>query len=146
MSATDRIVRRHLVFGWWALLLFASLGMALELMHGFKLGFYLSVYNETRRLLWTLAHAHGVLLALVNLAFSWTVYSGLVGERARRVASPLLIAAGVLLPAGFFAGGAVVHGGDPNVSILILPLGAAALLGAAFVTAWELRRERSGED
>ena len=58
--------RRHLRFGWWSLLGFLCLGFMLELLHGFKAGFYLDVSNETRRLMWTLAHAHGALLGLAS--------------------------------------------------------------------------------
>jgi uncharacterized membrane protein len=56
----QQIARRHHVIGWWALLAFLSLGIVLETLHGFRLlprpGYRL------RRLLWTLAHAHGTLL------------------------------------------------------------------------------------
>ena len=34
-----RIARRHHLIGWWALLLFLTLGIALETLHGFKIGF-----------------------------------------------------------------------------------------------------------
>ena len=64
---------RHLVFGWWCLLLFLFVGIGLEAMHGFKIGWYLDVSNETRRLMWRLGHAHGVLLSLVNIAFAHTL-------------------------------------------------------------------------
>ena len=60
------LVRRHLRVGWGALALFAASGLVLEAFHGLKLGFYLDLANETRRLMFTLGHAHGTLLALVN--------------------------------------------------------------------------------
>ena len=60
-------------FGWWSLLLFLTLGIVLEAMHGFKVGWHLDVGNEARRLLWTLAHAHGTLLALIHIGFALTV-------------------------------------------------------------------------
>ena len=41
----------HLCFGWWQLLVFLSLGIALEVMHGFKVGWYLDADHETRRLM-----------------------------------------------------------------------------------------------
>ena len=65
-----RIAGRNMRFGWFALLLFATLGIALETMHGFKIGWYLDVGNEVRRLMWRLAHAHGGLLAIVNILFA----------------------------------------------------------------------------
>src|SRR6266404_2898750 len=63
---------RNLRFGWWSLLIFLLFGGALETMHGFKIGWYLDVGNEVRRLMFTLAHAHGTLLALVNIAAGLT--------------------------------------------------------------------------
>lgn len=66
-------IRRHLAFGWWSLLLFLSLGIVLEALHGLKISWYLNVGMETRRLLWRLAHAHGTMLSLVHLAFASTL-------------------------------------------------------------------------
>jgi len=66
-------VSRHLRFGWWSLLVFLTLGIALDAMHGFKLGWYLDTVNETRRLMFTLAHAHGTLLGLIHLGFAATL-------------------------------------------------------------------------
>src|SRR6266568_6766082 len=66
---------RNLRFGWWLLLIFLLFGGALETMHGFKIGWYLDVGNEVRRLMFTLAHAHGTLLALVNIAAGLTARS-----------------------------------------------------------------------
>ena len=70
MATDQRLVRRHLRFGWWSLATFGLLGLVLETLHGFKVGAYLDVSNETRRLMWTLAHAHGTLLGLVHLGFA----------------------------------------------------------------------------
>lgn len=58
---------RHLRFGWWSLLLFLLLGLVLEAFHGFKADWYLGVAHAPRRFSWTLAHAHGTLLAVVNV-------------------------------------------------------------------------------
>jgi hypothetical protein len=123
--------------GWWMLLGFLTLGIVLEAMHGFKIRWYLDMANSTRRMMWTLAHAHGVLLALVNIAFSVTV-AALDGwnGRARRIASPCLLGAGIALPGGFFLGGLVIHAGDPGVGICLVPLGAAMLFVAVALTAW----------
>jgi hypothetical protein len=132
---THGIVQRHLRAGWWGLLVFLLLGAVLETLHAFKVGAYLDVGNDTRRLMWRLAHAHGTLLALVNVAYGLTVrggYAPLTGERA--IASPCLLAALVLIPLGFFAGGIVVHGGDPGIAVVLVPAGAVALaLGVASV-------------
>ena len=65
-SAGAQRADRNLRFGWWSLLVFLCVGAVLEALHGFKIGWYVDVGNETRRLMFTLAHAHGTLLALVN--------------------------------------------------------------------------------
>jgi hypothetical protein len=130
------VTLRHFRFGWWALFVFAALGVALEAMNGFKFGWYLSVANETRRLLLTLAHAHGVLLGLVNIAFAASVRATVAEETAwARRASPCLLAAGVLLPGGFALGGLVFYGGDPGLGIALVPVGAVLLLVGLFLTA-----------
>lgn len=137
----EPLFRRHLRFGWWALLVFLTLGTVLESLHGFKVAWYLNVGEETRRLTWRLAHAHGTLLALVNLLFAWTAARVPGADRdVRRFASPCLMGATVLLPGGFLVGGVVVHGGDPNLGIMLLPAGAVLLLAAVLLTAWAVTR------
>jgi hypothetical protein len=139
--------RKHLRFGWWSLLFFLSLGIALEVLHGFKVDAYLAVSSETRRLMWTLAHAHGTLLALVNVAFAVTVPMAPAWDvRSRGLASACLLGASVLLPAGFFLGGVVTYAGDPGLGIFLVPPGALLLFAAVFETARELRKlPRSAE-
>jgi hypothetical protein len=135
MSAAD-YARRHLTFGWWSLLVFLTLGILLESLHGLKVGWYLSVANESRRLMLTLAHAHGTLLALVHLAFAATACGDATDAGDwRRFASPCLVAAGVLLPGGFLLGGLFVYGGDPGLGVLLVPAGAALLLASVALTA-----------
>lgn len=128
--------RRHLRFGWWSLLVFLSLGVVLESLHGFKVGWYLNVSNETRRLMFTLAHAHGTLLALINIAFAVTTpLLTLWTARRRQLAGSCLLAASVLVPGAFLLGGLNVHAGDPGLGILLLPPGALLLFIAVFLTA-----------
>lgn len=149
MSATDRndaIARRHLSFGWWALLVFLLVGSVLESLHGFKVAWYVDVATETRRLVWRLGHAHGAMLSLVNIAFGLTM--GAVGERIGSAAWPdraskLLVAGTVLLPGGFFAGGLVIYGGDPGPGVFVAPFGALALAVAVFLIARGLSRALS---
>jgi uncharacterized membrane protein len=117
---------RNLRFGWWSLLVFLSLGGALETLHGFKIGWYVDVGNETRRLMFTLAHAHGTLLALINIA------AGLTARKVDRFelrpsVSFALIWAAILLPAGFFLGGIVIYDGDPGLGVWLVPVGAILL-------------------
>lgn len=131
------LAQRHLRAGWIALAVYLTLGIALEALHGFKAGFYLDVGNETRRLLFRLAHAHGTLLGIVNVLYGLTVRA--VPDSARPLASGSLLAALVLLPLGFFTGGIVIHGGDPGLPILLVPVGAVALLVGTIATARALR-------
>jgi hypothetical protein len=139
----EATIRSHLRFGWLALLFFLLLGVFLEAMHGFKVGWYLNAGEETRRLLLTLAHAHGVLLALVNLAFAATLaHAPALDARAVRIASPCLIGAGILLPAGFLLGGLVTYGGDPGLAIFLIPPAALMLFAGVAAVAWALVRAR----
>jgi len=115
---------RNLRFGWWSLLVFLSLGGVLEILHGFKIGWYVDVGNEMRRLMFTLAHAHGTALALVNIA------AGLTARNVKRITARTsvcasLVWAGILFPAGFFLGGVVTYDGDPGLGIWLVPVAAA---------------------
>jgi hypothetical protein len=123
----DGLARTHARFGWVALAVFLSLGLVLEALHGFKVAWYLDVGAENRRLLLTLGHAHGTLLGLVNLALAATSGHLSSGSPAR-VASWGIRAATVLLPAGFLLGGLWLHGTDPGLGILLVPVGGLALL------------------
>ena len=125
--------RRHLRFGWWSLLVFLSLGFTLEMLHAFKAGLYLDASNETRRLMWTLAHAHGGLFGVIHILFG--LYLRVAPEAAPRrlpAVSIGLIGASLLLPGGFFLGGVTVYGGDPGLGILAVPAGAALLAVAVY--------------
>lgn len=134
--ANPDYARRHLRFGWWSLLLFATLGLVLESLHGFKVSAYLDVSNETRRLMWTLAHAHGGLLSMVHVLFGLTVrVAPDFGIGNRPLISRCLIGASIVLPGGFFLGGIGSYGGDPGVGVLLVPVGAAVLLIAVFLLA-----------
>ncbi|MEO0325883.1 MAG: hypothetical protein AAF447_23235 [Myxococcota bacterium] len=106
-------------FGWSALFVAALSGLALEAAHGFKLAPYLD--DALTRLLLTLAHAHLAGLALAVLAHG--AFASLDPG-----AGPWLRVAAVLMPAGF-ALGAIAHPeGDPSWPIVLVPLGALALL------------------
>lgn len=134
--------RRHLRFGWWSLLVFVLAGTALELLHGLKVDWYLDAGNETRRLLWRLAHAHGTFLSLVQIAFAFT--AGSLARRPR-LASPCLLGAGIAIPGGFFLGGLSPHGGDPGIGIVVLPVGVVLLVAAVASTAAALHPRRGAD-
>jgi len=131
----------NLRFGWWSLLVFLSLGGVLETLHGFKIGWYVDVGNETRRLMFTLAHAHGTLLALVNIAAGLTAR---IVERftLRPSVSLALIWAAILLPGGFFLGGIVIYDGDPGLGVWLVPIGAALLFYSIARIALDLSRRK----
>ena len=131
-----KTARRHLRTGWWCLLGFLTRGFVLETLHGFKAGFYLDVSNSTRRLMWTLAHAHGALFSVLNIVFALSLRA-LPQWRAesRTLASRCLIGALALVPLGFFLGGFFIRGGDPGLGVLLVPPGAVLLFVGVYLTA-----------
>jgi len=136
-----QLADRNLHFGWWSLLIFLSLGAVLETLQGFKIGWYLDVGNETRRLMFTLAHAHGTLLAVVNIAAGLT--ARIVDRFTLRPSVSLsLIWAAILLPAGFFLGGIVIYDGDPGLGVWLVPIGAALLFYSIARIALDLSKDK----
>lgn len=133
---------RHLRYGWWSLFIFLALGVLLETLHGFKIGWYLNVDVEIRRLMFTLAHAHGTLLALVNIVLGLTLRS-VKGCDLSRGASRAILWGSALLPAGFFLGGIIIHDGDPGLGVLLVPVGALLLLYGVYSVARALGRTPS---
>ncbi|MSQ94851.1 MAG: hypothetical protein EXR98_09885 [Gemmataceae bacterium] len=141
------MARRHHLFGWGALLLFLSLGGFLECLHGFKLGYYLDPDNKMRREMWTLAHAHGTLLALVQITFAAGVMQfGRWTPSRLKLASFFLLDGAILIPVGFFLGGLWPKEGDPWLGILLVPLGALLLfIGVALIIVSVLQDSDSAE-
>jgi len=125
------VARRQHRYGWSLLLLYLSMGAFLEVLHAFKVGFYLDPDSRIRREMWTLAHAHGTLLALVQIAFavSLTRFGRWTPARLK-LASFFLLDAALLIPLGFFLGGLAPSEGDPWVGILLVPIGALLLFVA----------------
>ena len=138
-QTTQKKADRNLRFGWWSLLIFLLFGGALETLHGFKIGWYLDVGNEMRRLMFTLAHAHGTLLALVNIAAGLTARS-VARFDLRPSISSVLIWAAILLPVGFFLGGVVTYGGDPGLGVWLVPVGAILLFYSVVRIALDLSK------
>jgi hypothetical protein len=133
-----KLLTRHRTWGWGCLALFATIGLLLETLHGFKLAAF--VDHETRRTMWRLAHAHGAMLGLVHLGFASQLASaaGLVGERANGVSLALRIAT-ICMPAGFALGGAWYFDGDPGLGIALVPVGGVALIYAC-LRLWSANR------
>lgn len=136
MSETREIGRGALAWGWRALLVFVVLGVVLETLHGFKIGWYLDATSETRRLLWRLAHAHGALLSVLTILYALGLASlGEVAPGRARLVTRLLRAGTVLLAGGFFLGGLVIHDGDPGLGIVLAPVGAVLVVVAVAAAA-----------
>ncbi|MEO2024195.1 MAG: hypothetical protein ABGX05_20385 [Pirellulaceae bacterium] len=147
-TAAAQCVRKHIRFGWWSLLTFVALGILLESLLAWKVTWYLGTlgedYENIRRLMWRLAHAHGTLLSLVHLLFAMTVHvvPGTVEQKGARFASPCFIGASFLLPGGFFLGGifAFEEHADPGVGVFLVPVGALLMVIAVLLTATGLTR------
>lgn len=131
-SDTSGLARLHIRFGWLSLALFALVGLALEGLHGFKAAWYLERANETRRLMFTLGHAHGALLSILNLVLG-ALLAAFPGAVLGATPSRLLLAATILMPGGFLLGGAFPYSGDPGLGILLVPVGALCLIAAALL-------------
>ncbi|MBK6314547.1 MAG: hypothetical protein IPF53_09595 [Blastocatellia bacterium] len=135
--SSDATVLAHSRFAMTLLFVALAFGIVLETLHGFKAVTYLM--DPVRKEFWSLAHFHGIGLALVNLVYSsWAGRTGL-GVRNRSV-SLSLMAGSVLLPLGFFLAGIAHYGSDPGLGIFLAPVGAALVLyaiGAIALTLWK---------
>ena len=128
--------RRHFKLGWWSLFTFVCLGITLEGMLAFRVGWYMDVGdNETHRLMLRLGHAHGTLLSVLNIVFAGSLARLSLPAGARVLASRCLAAATLLVPGGFLLGGLVTYGADPGLGIILLPAGAVLLMFGIFQVA-----------
>jgi hypothetical protein len=126
-AESDRGTRLCRRTGWTSVALWACVGLALEAAHGLKLAGYLD--DALTRELCTLAHAHGVGLAIVVL---------LVGEHglprlpreARHSTAMAVVGAAIAIPLAFLASSVSHPEGDPGLPIWIVPFAAVALIAA----------------
>lgn len=127
MTDDDALATRHRRFGWWALVVFMSAGLVLESLQGFRVPWLVNVDVETRRTMFRLAHAHGAVLGLVNLALASSLRGGLAITGRT---STMVLAGSVMLPCGFLLGGVWFLEGDPGLGVLLVPIGALLLIVA----------------
>lgn len=123
----------HLRASLWSLVGFLAMGMWLEAMLGLRVSGF--VQDGLQRDFLRLGHAHGGLLALVNVGLGWAL------ERLatpRGWASRIRLASwsgGLLVGLGFMGGG-LWHGPtDPGPLVLLVPAGALMLLASLVATA-----------
>ena len=141
--------RRCRRFGWSSLAIWALFGLALEAAHGFKLAVFLD--DQLRHSLLRLAHAHGVILALVVVAFGGGaagLYADAPPAEARRTGA-LIRAGALVVPLGFALSAIAPHEGDPGFPVLLVPAGALLLiagLGRAARRSWRPRPKARPKD
>ena len=129
-SPSQKTVKLHLAIGWLGLSIYLTLGIGLEILHAMKVDFYLDLHNQTRRLMWTLAHSHGTLFSLLHIGYAATVHA--TGNRQFPKSISIAFTLGLLLmPAGFFLGGLKFQSGDPGIGVFLVPVGAFAILFGA---------------
>lgn len=127
--------------GWVMIAIFLMGGLVLESLHFVKAPFYVDA--RLRRELWTLAHAHGTLLGVINVIFGLTA-ARYLGDDARRARAAALLRFGApLVPAGFFLGGIGAAEGDPSILVVLVPIGALLCAAAVALVALELLRPRA---
>jgi len=128
-QAPRSLILKHMVFGWGLVLASTIIGISLEALHGFKMGWYLDVGNEMRRLMLTLGHGHGTLLGVLNIVFAASL-STLKDWRTsgQQFASRCLLIASILVPGGFILGGVHIYDGDPGLGVMLVPIGALAFI------------------
>ncbi|MBL9137065.1 MAG: hypothetical protein JNK85_14430 [Verrucomicrobiales bacterium] len=123
--------------GWLGLLFYLMAGIGLEVLHGWKVPWYLDVGQSSRRLMWTLAHTHGSLFSVVAVvaavSLPWVRMS--VTKSAGCVAWGIM-GGQVLMPLGFFLGGVWLKAGEPGVGVFLVPIGAAMMLMGVAGATW----------
>ena len=115
-------------------------GALLEVLLAFKARPY--VENDLRREMWTLAHAHGALLALAWFAIGSIVHARLGESRLCMMGDRLFGIGAILVPMGFLLGGAWHPESDPGIGVLLTPVGAACCVSGLVLWILALRRDQ----
>jgi hypothetical protein len=89
-----------------------------------------------------LAHAHGVVLGLVVLAFGGTASPFADGDRGARLTGRLLRLGALVIPIGFAASAVAPHEGDPGLPVALVPVGGVFLVAGLTRIAWRSWRGR----
>jgi hypothetical protein len=133
-SGSDLDAARHLRIALGLLAVFLAAGLVLEGLLGLRLAGWME--DPLRRELVRLGHAHGGLLALVNLGVAFAIEKlGTPESWARRVR--VAASVGALLVGLGFVGGGIWHGAvDPGPLVLFVPAGALLVLSAVLVVAF----------
>ncbi len=127
----------HLRLSLLLLTLFLGFGLVLEAILGLRLVAW--QLEPLGREFLRLGHAHGGLLALLNLGLGWSLERLRVPEPWARP-SRLGALLGALCVGGGFLGGGLWHGlTDPGPPVLLAPLGALLLLPSLSVAFWPWR-------
>ena len=123
----------HLRASLWSLAGFLVMGLGLEAMIGLRVEAL--VDDSLRREFFRLGHAHGGLLALVNVVLGWAL-ERLATPRAWASRIRLAAWSGALLVGLGFFGGGLWHGPtDPGPLVLLVPAGALMLVASLVATA-----------
>ncbi len=125
--------QRHIRLSLAVAALFLASGLWLEAMYGLRARGWID--DDLRREFLRLGHAHGGLLAMLNLVVAWALERlGTPASWAGRIRMACLLGA-VLVGGGFFAGG-LWHGPtDPGIPVLLVPAGALLVLSSLVATA-----------
>ncbi|MBK8237964.1 MAG: hypothetical protein IPK74_20745 [Deltaproteobacteria bacterium] len=124
---------RHVRLSLGLLAIFLASGLWLEAMIGLRAAGW--VDDPLRREFLRLGHAHGGLLALVNLVLAWAMTQlGTPATWAGRVRRASLLGA-ALVGGGFMGGGLWHAAADPGPLVLVVPAGAMMLLASVVAVA-----------
>jgi hypothetical protein len=123
----------HLRLSLVGLASFAALGLVLEGIYGLRLADFID--DPIRREFLRLGHAHGAVLALLNVGLAWAIERrGTPAPWARAIRVAALV--GAVVVAGGFLGGGAWHGPtDPGPMVLLVPAGALLVIGAVLAAA-----------